>query len=31
MAHYFKRISSHLTNIATSVITSVDNLDYLDE
>jgi phosphate uptake regulator len=31
MARYFKRISSHLTNIATSVITSVDNLDYLDE
>ncbi len=31
LARYFKRISSHLTNIATSVVTSVDNLDYLDE
>ena len=31
MARYLKRISSHLTNIATSVVTSVDNLDYLDE
>ena len=31
MTRYLKRISSHLTNIATSVITSVDNLDYLDE
>jgi len=31
MARYLKRISSHLTNIATSVTTSVDNLDYLDE
>jgi phosphate uptake regulator len=31
LARYFKRISSHLVNIATSVVTSVDNLDYLDE
>ena len=31
MARYLKRVSSHLTNIATSVVTSVDNLDYLDE
>jgi phosphate uptake regulator len=31
LARYVKRISSHLTNIATSVITSVDKLDYLDE
>lgn len=31
MARHFKRIASHLTNIATSVVTSVDNLDYLDE
>jgi phosphate uptake regulator len=31
LSRYLKRISSHLTNIATSVITSVDNLDYLDE
>ena len=31
LARYLKRISSHLTNIATSVVTSVDNLDYLDE
>ena len=31
MARYLKRISSHLTNIATSVVSSVDNLDYLDE
>lgn len=31
LARYFKRISSHLTNIASSVVTSVDNLDYLDE
>ena len=31
VARHFKRISGHLTNIATSVVTSVDNLDYLDE
>ena len=31
LARYFKRITSHLVNIATSVVTSVDNLDYLDE
>ena len=31
LARYLKRISSHLTNIATSVVTSVDKLDYLDE
>ena len=31
LARYFKRIASHLVNIATSVVTSVDNLDYLDE
>ena len=31
MSRYLNRISSHLTNIATSVITSVDNLDYPDE
>ncbi|UCD56651.1 MAG: PhoU family transcriptional regulator [Candidatus Hydrogenedentota bacterium] len=31
LARYIKRVSSHLTNIATSVVTSVDNLDYTDE
>ena len=31
LARYFKRVSSHLVNVATSVVTSVDNLDYLDE
>lgn len=31
MARYFKRISSHLTNIATSVILPLSNLDYFDE
>lgn len=31
MSRYIKRIVGHLTNIATSVVTSVDNLDYLDE
>ena len=31
IARHFKRISGHLTNIATSVVTSVDNLDYRDE
>jgi len=31
LARYFKRIASHITNIATSIITSVDNLDFLDE
>lgn len=31
LARYIKRVASHLVNIATSVVTSVDNLDYLDE
>lgn len=31
LARYIKRVTSHLTNIASSVVTSVDNLDYLDE
>ncbi|MFC1770235.1 phosphate uptake regulator PhoU [Nitrospirota bacterium] len=31
LARYFKRICSHLTNIATSVIVPLDNLDYFYE
>lgn len=31
MARYFKRIASHLTNIATSVILPISDLDYFDE
>lgn len=31
LARYIKRVSSHLVNIATSVVTSVDNLDFRDE
>ncbi|MDD5070574.1 MAG: phosphate uptake regulator PhoU [Candidatus Omnitrophica bacterium] len=31
MARHFKRLSSHLTNIATSVILPITNLDYFDE
>ncbi len=31
LARYIKRVSSHLVNVATSVVTSVDNLDYVDE
>jgi phosphate uptake regulator len=31
MARYFKRVSSHLTNIATSVILPLTELDYFDE
>ncbi len=31
MARYFKRIASHLTNIATSVILPLTDLDYFDE
>ncbi len=31
MARYFKRIAAHLTNIATSVILPVTDLDYFDE
>jgi len=31
IARYFKRISAHLTNIATSVIVPVSDLDYYDE
>jgi len=31
MARHFKRISSHLTNIATSVILPLSDLDYFDE
>lgn len=31
MARYFKRIAAHLTNIATSVILPVAELDYFDE
>ena len=31
MARYFKRIAAHLTNIATSVILPITDLDYFDE
>lgn len=31
LSRYIKRVSSHLTNVATSVVTPVDRLDYLDE
>lgn len=31
MARYFKRIAAHLTNIATSVIVPLSDLDYFDE
>ena len=31
MARYFKRLAAHLTNIATSVILPVSDLDYFDE
>lgn len=31
MARHFKRIAAHLTNIATSVVLPVSNLDYFDE
>ena len=31
MARYFKRITAHLTNIATSVIVPLSDLDYFDE
>ncbi|GAB4337332.1 MAG: phosphate signaling complex protein PhoU [Candidatus Abyssubacteria bacterium] len=31
LARYIKRVASHLVNIATSVVTSVDNLDFTDE
>ncbi|MFC1809706.1 phosphate uptake regulator PhoU [Candidatus Omnitrophota bacterium] len=31
MARYYKRITSHLTNIATSVILPISDLDYFDE
>ncbi|RJP74041.1 MAG: PhoU family transcriptional regulator [Candidatus Abyssobacteria bacterium SURF_17] len=31
LARYIKRVASHLNNIATSVVTSVDNLDFSDE
>ncbi len=31
MARYFKRLSSHLVNISTSVILPVDKLDYYEE
>ena len=31
MARYFKRITAHLTNIATSVILPLTDLDYFDE
>ncbi|MBN1492614.1 MAG: hypothetical protein JW938_00555 [Candidatus Omnitrophica bacterium] len=31
MARYFKRLASHLTNIATSVILPISELDYFDE
>jgi hypothetical protein len=31
MARYFKRIAAHLTNIATSVILPLTDLDYFDE
>ncbi|MCK5493490.1 MAG: hypothetical protein KAJ14_10310, partial [Candidatus Omnitrophica bacterium] len=31
MTRYFKRLTGHLTNIATSVILPIDKLDYYDE
>ncbi len=31
MARYFKRLAAHLTNIATSVILPISDLDYYDE
>lgn len=31
MARYFKRLAAHLTNIASSVVLSISNLDYFDE
>ena len=31
LARYIKRVSGHLVNIATSVVTPVDRLDYIDE
>jgi len=31
MSRYFKRLASHLTNIATSVILPINELDYFDE
>jgi phosphate uptake regulator len=31
IARYFKRINSHLTNIATSVVLPLSDLDYFDE
>ncbi len=31
LARYFKRIAAHLTNIATSVIVPITDLDYFDE
>jgi len=31
IARYYKRIAAHLTNIATSVILPIDDLDYYDE
>ena len=31
IARYFKRIAAHLTNIATSVILPISDLDYFDE
>lgn len=31
IARYFKRIAAHLTNIATSVVVPLDELDYFDE
>ncbi|MFC1476851.1 PhoU domain-containing protein [candidate division KSB1 bacterium] len=31
MARYFKRVSAHLTNIATSVVLPISDLDYFDE
>ncbi|MFC1561522.1 PhoU domain-containing protein [candidate division KSB1 bacterium] len=31
MARYFKRVAAHLTNIATSVILPISDLDYYDE
>jgi phosphate uptake regulator len=31
IARYFKRLASHLTNIATSVVLPLSELDYYDE
>ena len=31
MARYFKRLAAHLTNIASSIVLPISDLDYFDE